>query len=173
MLRAFDRRRSPAPAAEPASLHLFAVFHLNLAFSSIEESERSVVIEHCYWPLLALAATHGPIGIEATGYTLEEIETRDPAWIRRLRDLIQAGKAELIGSGYAQLIGPLVPAKLVAANLKIGNDVYRHLLGVSPRGALWPIANLRRPFGVMRGRVIPIHQQRFIARIEIMSDEAP
>jgi len=76
------------------------------------------------------------IGIEATGYTLEEIETRDPAWIRRLRDLIQAGKAELIGSGYAQLIGPLVPAKLVAANLKIGNDVYRHLLGVSPRVAL-------------------------------------
>jgi len=136
MLRAFDRRRSPAPAAEPASLHLFAVFHLNLAFSSIEESERSVVIERCYWPLLALAATHGPIGIEATGYTLEEIETRDPAWIRRLRDLIQAGKAELIGSGYAQLIGPLVPAKLVAANLKIGNDVYRHLLGVSPRVAL-------------------------------------
>jgi hypothetical protein len=136
MLRAFDRRRSPAPAAEPASLHLFAVFHLNLAFSSIEESERSVVIERCYWPLLALAATHGPIGIEATGYTLEEIETRDPAWVRRLRDLIQAGKAELIGSGYAQLIGPLVPAKLVAANLKIGNDVYRRLLGVSPSVAL-------------------------------------
>src|SRR6266576_5223293 len=136
MLRAFDRRRSPAPAAEPASLHLFAVFHLNLAFSSIEESERSTVIERCYWPLLALAATHGPIGIEASGYTLEEIEARDPAWIRRFRDLIQAGKAELIGSGYAQLIGPLVPAKLVAANLKIGNAVYRHLLGVSPRVAL-------------------------------------
>src|SRR5438477_329021 len=115
MLRAFDRRRSPAPAAEPVALHLFAVFHLNLAFSSIEESERSFVIERCYWPLLALAATHGPIGIEATGYTLEEIQARDPAWVRRFRDLVQAGKAELIGSGYAQLIGPLVPAKLVAA----------------------------------------------------------
>ena len=125
MLRAFDRRRSPAPAAEPESLHLFAVFHLNLAFSSIEENDRPLVIERCYWPLLALAATHGPIGIEATGYTLEEIEARDPAWVRRFRDLIQAGKAELIGSGYAQLIGPLVPAKVVAANLKIGNDVYR------------------------------------------------
>src|SRR5258706_11546541 len=136
MLRAFDRRRSPAPAAEPASLHLFAVFHLNLAFSSIEESERTLVIERCYWPLLALAATHGPIGIEASGYTLEEIEARDPAWVRRFRDLVQAGQVELIGSGYAQLIGPLVPAKLVAANLRIGNDIYRRLLGVSPTVAL-------------------------------------
>jgi hypothetical protein len=136
MLRAFDRRRERAPAAEPVSLHLFAVFHLNLAFSSIEENERSLVIERCYWPLLALAATHGPIAIEATGYTLEQIEVRDPAWIRRFRDLVHAGKAELIGSGYAQLIGPLVPAKLVAANLKIGNDVYRRLVGVSPTVAL-------------------------------------
>ena len=109
---------------------------MNLAFSSIEESERAAVIERCYWPLLALAAAHGPIGIEASGYTLEEIETRDPAWIARLRDLIAEGKAELIGSGYAQIIGPLVPAKLVAKNLAIGNGIYRRLLGVSPTLAL-------------------------------------
>src|SRR5258705_5520300 len=114
MLRVFDRRRSPAPAAEPVALHLFAVFHLNLAFSSIEESERGAVIERCYWPLLSLAATHGPIGIEATGYTLEEIEKHDAAWIRRFRDLIAEGKAELVCFGYALLIGPLVPARVVA-----------------------------------------------------------
>src|SRR4030081_1893755 len=125
MLRAFDRRRSPAPASEPEPLHLFAVFHLNLAFSSIEENERSFVIERCYWPLLALAATHGTIGLQVTGSTLENIEARRPAWVRRFRDLVQAGKTELIGSGYTQLMGPLVPAKLVTANLKIGNAVYR------------------------------------------------
>jgi hypothetical protein len=112
------------------------LFHLNLAFSSIEESERATVIERCYWPLLSIAATHAPIGIEATGYTLEEIEKRDPAWIRRFRDLIAEGKAELIGSGYAQLIGPLVPARLVAKNLAIGNEVYERLLGVQPTLAL-------------------------------------
>jgi hypothetical protein len=136
MTQAPDKRHAPAAVHETATLHLFALFHLNLAFSSIEESERATVIERCYWPLLALAATHGPIGIEATGYTLEEIEKRDPAWIRRFRDLIAARKAELIGSGYAQLIGPLVPAKLVAANLRIGNGIYRHLLGVQPTLAL-------------------------------------
>ena len=128
--------RRLAPAVNPAPLHLFAVFHLNLAFSSIEESERSRVIERCYWPLLALASAHGPIGIEATGYTLEEIERRDPQWIERLRDLIGRGRAELIGSGYAQFIGPLVPARVVAKNLGIGNDIYLKLLGVRPSLAL-------------------------------------
>src|SRR5258707_5891644 len=38
------------------------------------------------------------------------------------------GKAELIGSGYAQLIGPLVPGRLVAKNLALGNAIYRRLL---------------------------------------------
>ena len=131
---ALAERLDPAP--EPALLNLFAVFHLNLAFSSIEESERATVIDRCYWPLLALAATHGPIGIEATGYTLEDIEARDPAWIRRFRDLIAEGKAELVGSGYTQLIGPLAPAKVVAANLRIGHEVYRKLLSIQPSLAL-------------------------------------
>ena len=38
--------------AAQATLHLFALFHLNLAFSSIEEEQRSDVIKRCYWPLL-------------------------------------------------------------------------------------------------------------------------
>ena len=117
-------------------LHLFAVFHLNLAFSSIEEEDRSTVIQRCYWPLLALAARHGPIGIEATGYTLEEIESRDPAWIASLKDLLRQGKVELVGSGYTQLIGPLVPARIVAANLRLGNEIYERLLGTRPTLAL-------------------------------------
>jgi hypothetical protein len=125
-----------AAAAEPPALHLFALFHLNLAFSSIEENERAAVIELCYWPLLSLATTQGPVGIEATGYTLEEIEKHDAAWIRRFRDLIAEGKAELIGSGYAQLIGPLVPARVVEKNLAIGHETYERLLGVRPTLAL-------------------------------------
>ena len=50
--------------------------------------------------------------------------------------LIAAGRIELIGSGYAQVIGPLVPAEVNAANLRIGNAVYESLLGVRPSLAL-------------------------------------
>jgi hypothetical protein len=119
-----------------ATLHLFAFFHLNIAFSSIEEEQRGEVIKRCYWPLLDLAANHGPIGIEITGYTLEVIDAIDPEWIGRARALIAKGRIELIGSGYAQMIGPLVPARVTAENLKIGNEIYKSLLGVTPKLAL-------------------------------------
>src|SRR5262249_45276507 len=123
-------------AAASGTLQLFALFHLNLAFSSIEEEQRGEVIARCYWPLLRLAEQFGPIGIEATGFTLEEIAARDPEWIGRARALIQAGRIELIGSGYAQMIGPLVPARVTEENLKLGNEIYRRLLGVTPAIAL-------------------------------------
>ena len=122
--------------AQTSTLQLFALFHLNLAFSSIEEDRRGEVISRCYWPLLDLAQAHGPVGLEITGYTLEEIARRDPEWIGRARALIASGKIELIGSGYAQIIGPLVPARVTEANLRIGNDIYRKLLGVTPSLAL-------------------------------------
>jgi hypothetical protein len=122
--------------AATGTLGLFALFHLNLAFSSIEEEQRGDVIERCYWPLLRLARKHGPIGLEATGFTLEEIAKRDPEWILQARELILAGRLELIGSGYAQIIGPLVPARVTEKNLQLGHDIYRRLLGVTPSLAL-------------------------------------
>ncbi|MGD0190984.1 MAG: glycoside hydrolase family 57 [Rhizomicrobium sp.] len=124
------------PGVRAGTLDLFALFHLNLAFSSIEEERRADVIRCCYRPLLELADAHGPIGLEITGYTLEEIARIDPQWCARARALIACGKIELIGSGYAQLIGPLVPARVSEANLRIGNKVYRSLLGVQPTLAL-------------------------------------
>ena len=117
-------------------LRCFAFFHLNLAYSSIEEEQRAEVIAKCYWPLLKLAAKHGPIGVEASGFTLEEIALRDPKWIEELKRLIAGGRVEFIGCGYSQLIGPLVPWRVSQANLRIGNEVYQQLLGVRPALAL-------------------------------------
>lgn len=118
------------------ALRVFAFFHLNLAFSSIEEERRSEVIQRCYWPLLRLAEKHAPIGLETSGYTLEEIARLDPNWIAHARALIACGKIELIGSGYSQMIGPLVPARVTAENLRIGDGIYRELLDTRPAVAL-------------------------------------
>jgi len=119
-----------------SGLSVFAFFHLNLAFSSIEEEQRGDVIARCYWPLLRLAERVGPIGIEASGYTLEEIAARDPRWIEKAMSLIARGRIEWIGSGYSQMIGPLVPARVTAENLRLGLEVYRTLLDARPRLAL-------------------------------------
>jgi hypothetical protein len=119
-----------------APLSVFAFFHLNLAFSSIEEERRDAVIADCYWPLLKLAERVGPLGLEVSGYTLEEIAARDPAWIAAARDLLAAGRIELIGCGYSQMIGPLVPARVTAENLRLGMETCERLLGMRPRIAL-------------------------------------
>ncbi len=119
------------------SLFAYSVFHLNICFSSIDEDKRPQLVEKCYWPLLRLADDLDvPIGLEASGYTLEEIHRIDPSWIARLKSLIDRGVVELIGSGYSQLIGPLVPADISRANLSFGHEVYQRLLGTRPTTAL-------------------------------------
>jgi hypothetical protein len=111
----------------------YVVFHLNLAFSSIEEEAWAGVIETCYHPLLDLIEKTGiPIGIELTGWTLKQIERIDIAWIKRFKVLIKSGSCELIGSGYCQIIGPLVPYKVNEWNQKLGIDSYKKILGCRP-----------------------------------------
>ncbi len=118
-------------------LQLYTIFHLNLLFSSIEEEERPNVIQNCYWPLLQLSdSLNVPLGIELSGYTLEEIDRLDPAWVKKFKQLLQAEKVELVGSGYIQMIGPLVPARVNAWNQKLGMQVYQSKLHTRPKIAL-------------------------------------
>jgi hypothetical protein len=120
-----------------SSLYLYVLFHLNLAYSSIEEAERKTVIQNCYRPMLRMAEELSlPIGIEASGYTLETAAAIDSGWIEELKSLMSKGLCEFTGSGYSQLIGPLVPSEVNYANLEIGKKVYKKLLGFQPKVAL-------------------------------------
>ncbi|WP_417762005.1 glycoside hydrolase [Shewanella sp.] len=113
-------------------MKLYTIFHLNLAFSSIDEECHADVIKRCYQPLLALATPESPIGIEATVYTLEAIAKVDPQWLAALSKLIAQGCCELIASGDSQIIGPLVPADVNRHNLRLGQQGYQALIGVTP-----------------------------------------
>lgn len=128
-----------APISRPrrtGTLTGYAAFHLNLMFSSIEEAQRPEVIARCYEPLLDLAESGVPLGIEASGLTLEIAAAIAPRWIDRLRRLVAGGAVEFIGSGYAQAIGPLMPAQVVAKNLALGREVYAEILAAAPAIAL-------------------------------------
>jgi len=115
------------------TLRLYTTFHLNLAYSSIEEEQRTEVVQRCYWPLLRLARELDlPFGIEAPAYTLEAAADADPSWLAELRELASTGRCEFIGAGYAQIIAPLVPAQVNAANLAFGQERYEELLGFRP-----------------------------------------
>ena len=107
-------------------MNLYSCFHLNLAFSSIEEDQRIEVIKKCYWPLLNLADQQNTkFGIELSGWTLETIKKLDSEWVQKLRKLINLKKIEIVGSGYCQIIGPLVPYELNIINHSLGLDIYK------------------------------------------------
>ncbi len=105
-------------------------------FSSIPEESRPEVIKRCYWPLLKLVQKGYPLGIEASGITLEIIRDLDPQWIKDFKVLLRSGKAEFIGSGYGQIIGPLVPPSLNRANLVLGRQTGEKILATIPQIAL-------------------------------------
>jgi hypothetical protein len=119
------------------TLRLLCLFHLNLAFSSLEEESHAEVIRRCYRPALKLARDTGfPLALEATGWTLRRIAELDPDWIELLRELLQEGRVEFVGSAHAQCAAPLLPAHVNVWNLRLGREAYVELLGVAPRIAL-------------------------------------
>jgi hypothetical protein len=111
----------------------YIIFHLNLAFSSIEENKRKDVINNCYWPMLKLIEnTNICIGVELTGWTLKQILIIDKKWVEKFKYLLSENKCELIGSGWSQLIGPLVPYEVNIWNHKIALEYYQKVLKVMP-----------------------------------------
>ena len=104
-------------------------------YSSIQKSSRKSVIDKCYWPLLELSDKY-PLGIESSALTLDIINDIDPLWIKSLKNKLTKNKVEFIGSGYSQIIGPLVPAKVNDYNQRIGMMSYDKILGVKPKIAL-------------------------------------
>lgn len=76
------------------------------------------------------------ICIEASAYSLEEINKIDNFFLKKLRILINNKKVEFIGSGYCQAIFPLIPFEMNKKNLQFGNEIYKKLLGFKPTIAL-------------------------------------
>ena len=121
-------------SSNKSPVQIYAIFHMNLAFSSIPTEDHARVVHDCYWPLLRLIEQHGiPLGLELTAYTLDCIDAVDPFWISRFRDLLNRKYCELIASGDSQIIGPLIPEEVNRQNLRLGLQRYRSLLGVVPR----------------------------------------
>lgn len=105
-------------------------------YSSIEKESREEVIKKCYWPIFELADIGIPIGIEAPAITLDIINSIDPKWLKTLSEYVHNGQIEFIGSGYSQVIGPLLPAEVNYWNQKLGVARYEKYFGFAPKLAL-------------------------------------
>ena len=112
---------------------LYQIYHANLAFSAIPEEELSSVIEKCYFPLLEFIKTSNTkIALEISGYSLEIIKKLHPQWIELFKEVHEQNLIELIGSGYMQIIAPLIPYEVNIQNQTLGIQVYQEILGVTP-----------------------------------------
>ena len=112
----------------------YKIYHANLAFSSIPEEKLEEVIDKCYFPLLDFVEkTNTKIGLEISGYSLEIIQKIRPIWIEGFKQLHEKGLVELIGSGYMQIIAPLIPYAVNLRNQKIGLETYINILGIIPK----------------------------------------
>lgn len=113
---------------------IYAIFHLNLAFSSVDIDDHPNIISNCYWPLLRLIEDKDiPLGIELSIYTLECIAKNDTHWIDTLKTLVHQNKCEVLACGDSQIIGPLVPADVNQKNIELGLRGYREWLDISPQ----------------------------------------
>ncbi len=128
-------------------LNLASFFHLNLMYSSIAEEDRAEVVRRCYQPLLELATPECPVTLEATALTLEMIAAIDPGWLEKLKSRLVSGAVEFVGSGYCQIIGPLVPGRVNQANLRLGLAAYESILGLRPR--LWLVNEMAYSGGLV------------------------
>ena len=114
----------------------FLIFFYNLMFSSMKESERIQVIDQSLSKLLKLVKKKRvKIAISLTGNTIEIIKQIRPHIINELRTLIKLGYIELIGSGYSQIIQPLVPNELNEKNIKYGLELYKKYFEIVPETA--------------------------------------
>ena len=115
-------------------INLYSLFHLNSSFSSIETNDLPKIVDKCYWPLLNLIDKDNLcLNIESTGSTLKDIYKIDKSWIFKLKELLKNKKCEFIGSGYRQIISPLIPYDMNLFNLKKGDLIYKDLINVKPK----------------------------------------
>ncbi len=112
----------------------YKIFHGNLAFSAIETEDLPEVIDKCYFPLLDFVFNENiKVGLELSGYSLEIIAKHRPLWIKKFKELYEKGLIELLGSGYMQIIGPIVPYEVNLKNQILGLKVYQEILDITPK----------------------------------------
>ena len=111
---------------------LFTAWHINIAYSAVEISDRDVLVRECYWPLLRLLENNELVfGIEISGFSLQVIKDIDPAWVTELRRLIKQGRVEILSSGWCQVIAPLVPWEVNIRNFRYGKQYLESTLDTS------------------------------------------
>ncbi len=112
------------------------IFHGNLNYAYLTEDRYEFVIRKAYEMTIDTMAEHfpeSPYVFEASGFTLEQIASKTPDVLEKLKDAIHRGQCEFMGSPYAHPMLPNFPEEDGLWSLKFSNTVYQKYLGFQPK----------------------------------------
>ncbi len=113
-----------------------AIFHANLNYAYLTPDRYEFVIRTAYEMTIDTMREVFPetqYVFEASGYTLEEIAKKTPDVLEKLKDAIDRGQCEFMGSPYAHPMLPNFPQEDGLWSLKFSNQVYEKYLGFRPK----------------------------------------
>ena len=113
-----------------------AIFHANLNYAYLTPDRYEFVIRKSYELIFDVMEQHFPqvkFVFEASGYTLDEIASRCPDVLEKIKRACAEGRCEFMGSPYAHPMLPNFPREDGIWSIRFSNETYQKHLGFVPR----------------------------------------
>ncbi|MCK5001305.1 MAG: hypothetical protein KAS23_17295, partial [Anaerohalosphaera sp.] len=113
-----------------------SIFHANLNYAYLTPDRYEFVIRKAYEMTIDTMREHfpdTPYVFEASGYTIEEIASRTPDVLEKLKAAIASGRCEFMGSPYAHPMLPNFPQADGLWSIRFSNEAYEKHLGIAPK----------------------------------------
>ena len=111
------------------------IFHANLNYAYLTPDRYEFVIRTAYEMIIDTMREvfpNTPYVFEASGYTVEQMATRTPDVLEKLKTSIASDLCEFMGSPYAHPMLPNFPEEDGLWSLKFSNAAYEKYLGIRP-----------------------------------------
>ena len=112
------------------------IFHANLNYAYLTSDKYEFVIRTAYEMTIDTMRELFPDTkyiFEASGYSLEQIAKKTPDVLEKLKDAINRGQCEFMGSPYSHPMLANFPEEDGLWSLKFSNKIYQKYLGLQPK----------------------------------------
>lgn len=126
-----------ADARAPLRLQLVVAFHqpLSAGHNTLEQA-----VAQCYRPIVdALEASNRlQLAVHFSGHVLDFLTKHDEQFLFRIKDLVQAGRVEVLGGAFYGAIPALTPELDITGQVEMMTEFWESYLDEAPRGFWLP-----------------------------------
>ncbi len=117
------------------------IFHANLNYAYLVPERYEHVIRHSYEMIIDTWREFFPrqrYCFEASGYTLQQMLEKTPDVVEKLKDAVERGQCEFMGSPYAHLMMANFPEEDNYQALMFSQEAYDRILGITAKSGWNP-----------------------------------